>query len=214
MEWSPEWRHLFFSRLATGTIYPRGVVFVNSAAERTDARGHLDRGALMRLPVIGVMGAAAPSPEALVAAENLGKLIAERGWVLLTGGRSAGVMAAACAGAKQVPGSLTVGILPGAVGGEAADLDIAVFTGMGEARNVINVLTSDVVVACGVESAGTISEIALAIKAEKPVILLHPSAAAWSLFAGLPAGARLFQAAAPEEVVKVLEEQLGIRPAS
>ncbi|HEX2249775.1 MAG TPA: hypothetical protein VHH32_05465 [Gemmatimonadales bacterium] len=164
----------------------------------------------MRRPVIGVMGASAPSPSALAAAAELGKLIAERGWVLLTGGRSAGVMGAACAGAKQVSGSLTVGILPGAAGGEAEDLDIAVFTGMGEARNAINVLTSDVVVACGVEGAGTISEIALAMKAEKPVVLLNPSAAAWSLFAEIQTGARLFRAAAPEEVVRVVEEQLGI----
>jgi len=164
----------------------------------------------LRRPVIGVMGAAAPSPHALAAAKELGKLIAERGWVLLTGGRSAGVMAAACAGAKQVSGSLTLGILPGAAGGEAADLDIAVFTGMGEARNAINVLTSDVVVACGVEGPGTVSEIALALKAEKPVVLLNPSAAAWSLFTGLHSGARLFRAAAPEEVMRVLEEQLEI----
>jgi uncharacterized protein (TIGR00725 family) len=164
----------------------------------------------VRRPVIGVMGAATPSPRALAAAEELGKLIAERGWVLLTGGRSAGVMAAASAGAKQVPGSLTLGILPGSAGGEARDLDIAVFTGMGEARNVINVLTSDVVIACGAEGPGTVSEIALALKAEKPVILLNPSPAAWSLFAGLQAGARLFRAAAPEEVMQVLELQLGI----
>jgi uncharacterized protein (TIGR00725 family) len=116
-------------------------------------------------------------------------------------------MAAACAGAKQVPGSLTLGILPGAAGGEAQDVDIAVFTGMGEARNVINVLTSDVVIACGVESAGTISEIALALKAQKPVILLNPSPAAWSLFSGVAAGARLFRADSPQEVMRVLEEQ-------
>jgi uncharacterized protein (TIGR00725 family) len=163
----------------------------------------------MRRPVIGVMGAAAPSAGALVAAEELGKLIAERGWVLLTGGRSVGVMAAACAGAKQIPGSLTLGILPGAAGGEAPDLDIAVFTGMGEARNAINVLTSDVVVACGAEGAGTISEIALALKAEKPVILLNPCPAAWSLFSGLAAGARLFRADSPQQVMRLLEEQLG-----
>jgi uncharacterized protein (TIGR00725 family) len=168
----------------------------------------------VRRPVIGIMGAAAPSATSVAAARELGRLLAERGWIVLTGGRSEGVMAAACAGAKQIPGSLTLGILPSPVGGESADLDIAVFTGMGEARNVINVLTSDVVVACGVEAAGTISEIALALKAGKPVILLNPSAAAWSLFAGLQAGARLFRAAAPVEVMQVVEEQLGIAPAS
>lgn len=169
----------------------------------------------MRRPVIGVMGASAPSPSALASAKQLGRLIAERGWILLTGGRSVGVMAAACDGAKQVPGSLTLGILPGASGGEAPGLDIAVFTGMGEARNAINVLTSDVVVACGVESAGTISEIALALKAEKPVVLLDFSdAGAWTLFAGIQPGARLFRTDSPNEVIRVLEEKLGIARAA
>src|SRR5918994_1410733 len=129
----------------------------------------------MRRPVIGVMGAGEPSAGNLAAARELGRLVAERGWVLLTGGRPEGVMAAASAGAKEIPGSLTLGILPGASGGEGPDVDIAVFTGMGEARNAINVLTSDVIVACGVEGPGTVSEVALALKAEKPVILLGAS---------------------------------------
>ena len=92
----------------------------------------------MRRQVIGVMGAGEPSPESQAAAFRLGRLIAEQGWILLTGGRAAGIMAAACAGAKQVPGSITLGILPGASGGEGPDVDIAVFTGMGEARNAMS----------------------------------------------------------------------------
>ena len=51
-------------------------------------------------------------------------------------------------------------------------VDIAVVTDMGSARNNINVLSSDVVVACGKGGAGTLSEIALALKAERNVILL------------------------------------------
>jgi uncharacterized protein (TIGR00725 family) len=164
----------------------------------------------MRRPVVGVMGAGDPGPASHAAARELGMLVAERGWILLTGGRPVGVMAAACSGAKEIPGSLTLGILPAASGGEGADLDIAVFTGMGEARNVINVLTSDVVVACGVEGPGTVSEIALALKAEKPVILLGPSGAARELFANIQGRARLLHAAAPLEVVRLIEQELGI----
>jgi len=93
------------------------------------------------------MGAGEPGPQSLADARRLGRLAAERGWVVLTGGRPAGVMAAACAGAKEVPGSLTLGILPSAHGGVSPDVDIAVFTGMGDARNAVNVLTSDVVIA-------------------------------------------------------------------
>ena len=119
-------------------------------------------------------------------------------------------MGATCSGAKQIAESLTLGILPGASGDEGPEVDIAVFTGMGEARNAINVLTSDVVVACGVEGPGTISEIALALKANKPVILLGASAAARELFASAKGNARLFHAADPAEVVRIIQEELHI----
>jgi uncharacterized protein (TIGR00725 family) len=163
----------------------------------------------MRRPVIGVMGAGEPSPGCLTAARELGRLLAERGWIVLTGGRPEGVMAAASAGAKEVRGSLTLGILPG-VSGAGPDVDVAVFTGIGEARNAINVLTSDVIVACGVEGPGTLSEVALALKADKIVILLQPSEPARSFFRSLPTAGRLLEAAVPGEVMRILEEKLAI----
>lgn len=132
-------------------------------------------------------------------------MIAERGWVVLTGGRPLGVMAAACAGAKEVPGSLTLGILPDSTGGVGADVDLAVFTGMGDARNAINVLTSDVVVACGVEGPGTASEVALALKAGKPVILLGASAEARSFFQTI---GRCREASGVNEAMLLIEEAL------
>lgn len=164
----------------------------------------------MRRPVIGVMGAGEPGPGSLAAASELGKLIAERGWILLTGGRPEGIMGAASAGAKQVPGSLTLGILPGAAGGAGRDVDLAVFTGMGEARNAVNVLTSDVVVACGVEGPGTVSEIALALKAGKPVILLGASETAQAFLGELRTSGRLLKAATPADAVGILERDLAI----
>jgi uncharacterized protein (TIGR00725 family) len=164
----------------------------------------------VRRPIIGVMGAGSPSAASLAAARELGELLAQRGWVVLTGGRPVGVMAAASAGAKLVPGSLTLGILPAAAGDVGPDVDLAVFTGMGDARNAINVLTSDVVVACGVEGPGTVSEIALALKAEKPVILLGASAPARALFRGICRDRRLLEAAIPQEVVRLIEGELAI----
>jgi uncharacterized protein (TIGR00725 family) len=151
------------------------------------------------------MGAGAPSPESYRAALELGRRIAERGWVLLTGGLPAGVMAAACAGAKQVPGGLTLGILPTASGGEGQDVDLAVFTGMGEARNAINVLSSDVVVACGVEGPGTTSEVALALRAGKPVILLGASEEARAFFRNI---GRCLEAGSAEDAIRLIQEQL------
>ena len=104
-------------------------------------------------------------------AYKLGQIIAQQGWILLTGGRKAGVMDAASRGAKSVNG-LTIGILPGKDSqGISEAIDIAIFTDMGNARNNINVLSSDVIIACGM-GAGTASEIALAIKSNKKVILL------------------------------------------
>ena len=158
----------------------------------------------MRRRVVGVMGAGAPRPEHYRAALELGRLVAERGWVVLTGGLPAGVMAAACAGAKQVPGSLTLGILP-STSGEGPDVDIAVFTGMGEARNAINVLSSDVVVACGVQGPGTTSEVALALRAGKPVILLGASDEARAFFRGV---GQCLEAGNAEEAVRLVKDQL------
>lgn len=126
----------------------------------------------MRKIIIGVMG---PGEKAtaneLQNAYALGKLIAQQGWILLTGGRNVGVMDAASNGAKSSNG-LTIGILPSDNrNGISEALDIAIFTDMGNARNNINVLSSDVVIACGM-GAGTASEIALALKGNKKVILL------------------------------------------
>jgi uncharacterized protein (TIGR00725 family) len=165
----------------------------------------------MRRPVIGVMGAGEPAAFTLEAAHRLGRLLAEAGWVVLTGGRPAGVMEAASAGAKAVTGSLTIGVLPtGPEGPVSAHVDVAVFTGLGDARNAVNVLSSDVVVACGVEGPGTASEVALALKAGRPTVLLAPTAAAARFFRALPGKGVLHEVATPEAVIEVIEGQLGI----
>lgn len=140
---------------------------------------------MSRRPVIGVMGAGGgASPRDCALAEALGAEIARRGWILLCGGRAAGIMDAAAKGARSIPGSLIVGILPGEGDdpGVSPHLDVAVFTGMGNARNAVNVLSSDVVIACGTGGAGTASEVSLAIKSGKPVVLLAPSEEAAAFF--------------------------------
>lgn len=118
-----------------------------------------------RRTIIGIMGGADPRTpeEILVEAETAGRLIAESGAVLLCGGRT-GVMEAAARGAKSVPGGETLAILPGS-DPDAANpyIDLAVATGMGNGRNIINVLSSDAIIAFH-GGAGTLSEIALAVK--------------------------------------------------
>lgn len=126
---------------------------------------------MSRRKIIGVMGGASVSAEAARMAEDLGRLIAEAGLVLLTGGRPAGVMEAASRGAKAA-GGLVVGVLPGPDPDDASEhVEIAIATNLADARNLVNVLSSDVVVACP-GGAGTLSEVALAVKNARPLVLL------------------------------------------
>ncbi len=126
----------------------------------------------MRKPVIRVMGGSKATPSVAAMAFELGRLIAERGWILLNGGRHLGVMSASAKGARQA-GGMVIGILPDKSSAKASpDLDIAIMTGMGEARNVINVLSSDVVIACP-GKLGTRSEVNFALNAKRNVILLQ-----------------------------------------
>ncbi|HVF55144.1 MAG TPA: TIGR00725 family protein [Pyrinomonadaceae bacterium] len=154
----------------------------------------------MSRTIVGVMGPGGDaSEEDLRAAFELGQLVAREGWVLLTGGRAAGVMDAASRGAREA-GGLTVGILPTEDDAGASEaVDIRVVTGMGQARNNINVLTSHLVVACGM-GAGTASEVALALKSKKPVILLGSSGASAAFFKSL-GGDEIFLADNPREAI-------------
>ena len=105
-------------------------------------------------------------------------------------------MAAANEGAKRIAGSLTVGILPAPETPISPHVDVAIVTGLGSARNNVNVLSSDVVIAVGAGGPGTASEVALALKAGKPVILLTAPRLAAQFFTEL-SGARVHSAATP-----------------
>src|SRR5437868_12617706 len=158
--------------------------------------------------LVGVMGpGAGASADDVRAAYALGQLIARAGWVLVTGGRAAGVMDAACRGAKA-EGGLTVGILPtDDVRGMSAAIEIPIITGMGQARNNINVLSSALVFACGM-GAGTAAEIALAIKAGKQVILLNVDEVGQTFFVELGKG-QVHVVNAPDEAVTLANRRSG-----
>ena len=133
---------------------------------------------------------------AVIGAASCSEEIARRGAVLVCGGRG-GVMEAACRGAKA-EGGTTVGILPGADRSEANRyVDIAIVTGLGEARNAIVVRTADAVVAVS-GGYGTLSEIGLALKMGRPVVGLGT----WELQqAGQPVDA-VVQATTPAQAVE------------
>ena len=155
--------------------------------------------------LVGVMGpGAGASADEGRAAYALGQLIARAGWVLLTGGRAVGVMDAASRGA-QAEGGLTVGILPASDTADmSAAVDIAIITGMGQARNNINALSCAVVFACGI-GAGTAAEIALALKASKQVIMLGGSQEGRAFFTRL-GGNRVHLVSTPDEAMKLAEQ--------
>jgi uncharacterized protein (TIGR00725 family) len=120
---------------------------------------------------VAIVGAGDATPAVCELAYAAGLAVARRGAVLICGGRG-GVMAAAARGARSA-GGLTVGILPGYDRGEAnPNIEIAIATGMGEARNAIVVASADSVVALEGEG-GTLSEIGLAIKLGRPVVGLR-----------------------------------------
>lgn len=141
--------------------------------------------------VVGPSGDAGPAVLAL--AEEVGRLLAAAGALVVTGGGS-GVMEAASRGAAGAGGQV-VGILPGTDRGEANPyVTVALATGLGEVRNALVVRAVDVVVSVG-GSWGTLSEVALACRTGVPVVAL----AGWDL----PDGDGPVVAADPAEAVRL-----------
>jgi uncharacterized protein (TIGR00725 family) len=125
--------------------------------------------------IIGVMGSHHDEPAVMEDARRLGEAIARRGHVLLTGG-GPGLMRAASEGA-YCAGGLVIGILPNDRRHPLEKypnefVDIPIYTGMFDARNVINAKTPHIIVALS-GGPGTLSEVALALRIGTPVISLH-----------------------------------------
>jgi uncharacterized protein (TIGR00725 family) len=105
-------------------------------------------------------------------AEAVGRLLAERGATVVTGGLGE-VMAAAARGAKSAGGT-TIGILPGETRADANRwLDHVVVTGIGHGRNLAVVASGDAVIAVGGRH-GTLAEIGFALTLARPVVVLEP----------------------------------------
>jgi uncharacterized protein (TIGR00725 family) len=119
-------------------------------------------------PFVAVVGSGSADSGLEAVAEEVGRRLAEAGAVVVCGGLG-GVMAAACRGAS-VAGGTTVGVLPGD-DRRAANrwVTVPLATGLGELRNGLVVRSADAVVAVG-GAYGTLSEVALALRAGKPVV--------------------------------------------
>jgi uncharacterized protein (TIGR00725 family) len=127
--------------------------------------------AVLYVGVIGASAASGPPPRVLEEAAIAGRGLAQAGAVVVCGGRD-GVMEAVGRGVCE-RGGTCVGLLPGTHRSEAnGALTLALPTGLGDARNALIVCASDALLAIG-RGLGTLSEIALALGAGKPVVGLH-----------------------------------------
>lgn len=146
---------------------------------------------------MAVVGPAEPRAGEAEAAEHVGRLLAQAGAVVVCGGLG-GAMEAVCRGAKAAGGT-TIGILPGSRREEANRfVDVAIPTGLGEARNAQVVRAADVVLAVG-GAYGTLSEIALALGNGTPVVGLDT----WELARDGVADQGIERAGSSAEAVKL-----------
>ena len=152
---------------------------------------------------LSVIGGGECGAAELALAEQVGRLVAQEGATLICGGLG-GIMEAAARGAKAEGGS-AIGILPGHDRSIANPyLDYVLTTGMGHARNLAVVSSGDAVIAIG-GGYGTLSEIGLAAKIGRPVVILG----GWRLEGGEGA-AELLYATSPEEALSLVKRELGL----
>jgi uncharacterized protein (TIGR00725 family) len=149
---------------------------------------------------IGVIGASQPPDELLPIAEKVGEEIAKRGGILICGGMG-GIMESACKGAKR-SGGLTVGILPTITRDSANPyIDIPIVTGIGYARNIIVVLSSEAIIAIG-GAYGTLTELAFALHFNIPVIGIRT----WRVESEFTEMKGIIYVDKPEEAVRIAME--------
>ena len=121
----------------------------------------------MKARQVAVVGS---GPGRVEEAEEVGRLLAERGCTVVTGGLGE-VMAAAHRGAKAAGGT-TIAILPGEAHSDANPwADHVVVTGIGHARNLAVAASGHAVIAVG-GSYGTLAEIGFALRLGRPVVQL------------------------------------------
>jgi len=145
---------------------------------------------------IAVIGGRRSNKKALVSAEEVGELIASRGWQLICGGLG-GVMEAACKGARNANGT-AIGILPKNNRNKANPyVEIAIATNMGIARNSIIAHSADGAIAID-GKYGTLSEIAHFLQLGKPVVTLLCN---WNIKGTIPVKS-------PRQAIEILEKKL------
>jgi uncharacterized protein (TIGR00725 family) len=155
----------------------------------------------MKSGYISVIGGSSCGAADQALAEEVGRLVAQAGATLICGGRG-GVMEAVARGAKEAGGT-TIGILPGHDRTSANPyLDHVITTGLGHARNLAVVSSGDAVIAIG-GGYGTLSEIGLAARIGRPVVILS----GWRLD-NSEAGDGVQYASSAQEALAIVKEAL------
>lgn len=163
--------------------------------------------------IIGVCGASQIDKKIYRLVEELGRTIATEKFILATGGLG-GTMEAASKGAKQAEG-FTIGIIP-SLDKKSANpyIDIVIPTGMGEARNNILIATADAIITVAGDS-GTLSEIALAWKMNKPIVSLRTTGGWSTQLADKKIDNKredkILSADSPKEAVKMIIQKLNFQ---
>ncbi len=150
--------------------------------------------------LVAVIGGSAAPPQALQAAEDVGRLLAERGVGVVCGGLS-GVMEAVCKGADEA-GGLTVGLLPSSRAADANSyVKVRIPTGLGYVRNAMVVRAGRAVIAID-GSYGTLNEMSMALAEGIPVVAID----SWKLEIGGQADVAVHRVETPQEAVDLALE--------
>jgi len=151
---------------------------------------------------VAVIGSGDATAEEMATAEEVGGLLAQEGVVVISGGLG-GVMAASCKGATA-QGGQTVGLLPGRDRSEGNDyLTVSLPTGLGELRNGLVVNSADGIISIG-GGWGTLSEIGLAMRTGKPLVLIR----SWQIGSPQDPGQILRTAETAGEAVQTILAQI------
>lgn len=158
-----------------------------------NSRNHQEN-ALKRKKIVSVIGTSTATPELYELARETGRLLAERGCVVVCGGRG-GVMEGVCRGVRE-GGGISVGLLPTSIEEANPYVDLPIVTGLGELRNMAVASAGAALISIG-GAYGTLTELGFALRQGKRVVGLRT----WALRDEEGRPTPMLTAGSPEEAV-------------
>lgn len=158
-----------------------------------NSRNHQEN-TLKRKKIVSVIGTSTATPELYELARETGRLLAERGCVVVCGGRG-GVMEGVCRGVRE-GGGISVGLLPTSIEEANPYVDLPIVTGLGELRNMAVASAGAALISIG-GAYGTLTELGFALRQGKRVVGLRT----WALRDEEGRPTPMLTAGSPEEAV-------------